>query len=129
MESKDIEFKDFPKAISTEEFIAILEIIKGVNENFEKALIKREERHQLSEKKLEEVTKEFGKYSKDVINARKVHRALINVTTEDISKGYSLFLNNYNGIIEFLTRFSMCDSIKPRDIKPFIKKKTTKKEK
>lgn len=118
-----IEFKDFPKSITTEEFLAVLEVVGIVNDNFEAEVVKNAERCLSSQTNLDKSEKEHGKYSKEVITARKIHRNLKEVLDENVSDGYSVFLRNYDGVIEFLTRFGLRDSVRKKDIKQFIKTK------
>jgi len=122
MEAEKIEFKDFEKSISTEEFIAVLEIMKAIHNNFEKALVDRSDRAQKSVENLETLEKTHGKYSQKLMDARKIHKGLESVINKDISNGFSVYLQNYDGIVEFLTRFGKIGSVRTYDITPFIKK-------
>lgn len=123
MEIEQIEFKDFKKSITTEEFIGILELVKGVNDNFEAALESRRKRGQESLDHMDKVVKEHGEYSQAAIDARRLHKGLDEVTSKDIKKGFSTFLVNYDGIIEFLTRFELVGKVKKHDITEFLNKK------
>lgn len=120
---EDIALDNFAKSISTEEFIAVLELMKAMYDNFEKAIVRKDESIVNAFTKLQTMEKELSAYDPQVRNLRREYNLMDEALTEDIAGGFKLFIRNYDGAIEFLTRFSICNSIKKRDINKYKPKK------
>lgn len=123
----NIEFADFSKSITTEEFIGVLEMVQAIYDNFERAVAKKDKRIAEEKLELEKMEEAIGKYDSSVRQKRKMYNLMDETLSQDIGKGYATFITNYDGIIEFLTRFSICGTINKIDVSKFKKKRDVKK--
>lgn len=115
----NIEFQDFSKSVTTEEFLGVFHLTQAINDNFNKAIENGKKTIEDSKDILQKLLKEHGRFGIPYLEAKKLHTALTEVLVEDISSGFKLFLSNYDGIIEFLRRFSPCDTIQKHNIRRF----------
>lgn len=125
-ETKEIdkcEFVNFNQSVTTEEFMAVLELVGAINDNFERALVKKDEAIADKRESIEKMEKELGKYDSQVIHERRNFSTMEEELDKELSSGYKVFLRNYDGAIEFLTRFNLCGTIKKRNIANFLKTK------
>lgn len=122
-ELDSIEFVNFNQSVTTEEFMAVLELVGAVNDNFEKAIIKRDKAVEEKRESIERMEKELGKYDSQVIHERRNFASMEDDINQELGTGYKVFLRNYDGAIEFLTRFNLCGTIKKRNITNFLKNK------
>lgn len=123
----NIEFKDFSQSITTEEFMAVLQISTAMYENFERALKTRQEKIIETDDNLEKMSKELGQYDPQLRNMRRSRETLESVLDEKIYTRFKVYINNYDGIIEFLERFSICGTIKKRNVEQFKRKRDVEK--
>ncbi len=126
-EIDNIAMHDFAKSISVGEFIAVLEIMTAIYNNFEKQVVRKDQKIHEAEEKLEQMEKELSAYDPQVRNLRRQHGLMDETLSEEIGKDFKTFIANYDGVVEFLTRFSICETIKKRNINQFKIKKNVKK--
>jgi spore coat polysaccharide biosynthesis protein SpsF (cytidylyltransferase family) len=120
----NIEFQDFSKSVTTAEFLGIYNIVESMNDKFIKTLDSNKKAVYESEAKLKSLLESNGRFGIKYLEEKAFHKGLKIMLINDVKKDYAVFLQNYDGIIEFLKRFNPLSSdVKKINIKIFKTKK------